>query len=59
MIGEHIGSGGYGEVKAATRLEDGAALAVKIVPKVHVTDLEAQVQRMETLLTYVLDLSFS
>lgn len=51
LIGEHIGSGGYGEVKRATRIEDGEEVAIKIVPKACVTDIDSQIQRQNALLT--------
>lgn len=49
-IGIHIGAGGYGEVKQATALElNGLQVAIKIVPKIHVKDLEEQVDRQNSL----------
>lgn len=50
-IGVPIGAGGYGEVKQATALElDNLQVAIKIVPKMHVRDLEEQVERQNSLL---------
>ena len=50
IIGKHIGAGGYGEVKQATALElENLQVAIKIIPKVHVKDLEEQVRRQDSL----------
>lgn len=50
QIGEILGKGGYGEVKLATRLEDGQQFAVKIVPKINCHDPVIQIARQDNLL---------